>query len=57
MTLATATISRLSATVTPAWTATVRIRVAATISPELTILLAAMVRAVSALGTVVVRKA
>ena len=55
--LAIATISKLSPTVTPSMDGAGQDQVASTMKPELTILLAAMVRAVSDLGTVVVRNA
>src|SRR5215207_9436689 len=56
-TLPNATRNNVSATDTPTRTNPVSIKVATTIAPELTMLLAATVRAVSDLGTVVVRKA
>jgi len=56
-TLAAATISIVSSTDTPTRTRPVRMIAASTMKPELTMLFAATVRAVSDLGTVVVRKA
>src|SRR5690606_3865525 len=53
----TATISSVSSIVSPMPIKTLRISVAATMKPEFTILLAAIVRAVCDLATVVVRKA
>ena len=55
--LPTATRNSVSATETPSRTSPVSINVATTIAPEFTMLFAATVRAVSDLGTVVVRKA